>query len=396
MGTSKAVCARKNNRAIKMKLINLAKRTYATYKPIRDLYDRRRVNLQQVFNFSSLPFIDKQWLSQYVNLCDKTAVAAGDLAHIFTTSGTTDSPQFVAYTKQDWEIQTRVLKDSFQKIGITPDDIFYDLIPKTTIFGGYIALYAIEALGATLFPAGIMELSQHTKLITELKPTVLNGLAFFILKLAESLSAEVRKNVRIICLVGEILFDNTRKLVKNCYPNAEIFSGYGISEIGATNECKAHDGFHFDPDLFFLEIKEPDENGIGEVVFTSLFAQAMPLIRFMSGDKGQLLSSPCPCGCLWPRVRIFGRMDGMINIKGKLLDKQLLQKTIYAHNGIVWAHCVYHPNEQSRFEIMYIGDIEENKLHTDIKMQFDLSPILVKYNELPARQWKDKFIEVIQ
>lgn len=45
---------------------------------------------------------------------------------------------------------------------------------------------------------------------------------------------------------------------------------------------------------------------------------------------------------------------------------------------------------------MYIGDIEENKLHTDIKMQFDLSPILVKYNELPARQWKDKFIEVIQ
>ena len=379
-----------------MNTIEIVKKAYASYKPIRDLYDSQGITVQDSTDFYSLPFIDKQWLSQYTKLQDKVAVDIKSLAHIYTTSGSTNASQFVSYTKKDWKTQIEILKDSFQKIGITKTDLFYDLIPKTTIFGGYIPLHAIEALGATLFPAGKIETNQHVRLIAELKPTVLNGLAFFILKVGELLPEEVRKKVRIICLVGEMLFDNTRNHVKAFYPNAEIFSGYGISEIGVANECKVHDGFHFDPSLFFLEIKDPNVDGIGEVVFTSLFSQAMPLIRYKSGDMGQLVSSPCRCGCNWPRVRIFGRMDGMMNIKGKLVDKNLLEKTVYSHKGIVCAHCLYYPNQQSRFEIMYVGDIEEDKLLYDIKMQFDVRPVLMKQKELPDRQWKEKFIEEIQ
>ena len=109
-------------------MLDIIKRAYALYKPIRDLYDYNGVKIQENIDFFPLPFIDKSWLCQYAKIQDKIAVDLEEIAHVFTTSGTTTSPQYVAYTKADWDTHIEVLKDSFLKIGIRKKDVFYDLI----------------------------------------------------------------------------------------------------------------------------------------------------------------------------------------------------------------------------------------------------------------------------
>lgn len=365
---------------------------YKNYKPIRTLYEKHDINIDDV-EFEQLPYVDKFYLSNF-SLAESSAVDLVNITRIFTTSGTTSNQQFVLFTENDWNMQQELLKDSFEKIGISAEDIFYDSIPKTTIFGGYVALGAAEKLGATVISAGKLDKEQHVELICNTCPTVLNGIACFIIKIAYNLPSYIRENIRIICLVGEYLTESVRKQVLDCYPNAKVYSGYGISEICVANECINHDGFHFDPKLIQIELsKEKEEDEYGEVVFTSLFSEAMPLIRYKSGDKGVLYYDNCSCGCRWPRVKILGRIDKMTNIRGKLVSLELLKNYVYSIKGIVGAYCKYYPSKEQRFEIIYEGSIDENELINTIKQHFDITPV-VMFKEI-GLQWKNKFfIEV--
>ena len=81
------------------------------------------------------------------------------------------------------------------------------MVPRSTIFAAYVALSAAERTGVAVFPAGQCEIEVHVKYIRDLKPTILNGLAFFVVKLGEALPLECRARVKILCLKrGNVIF----------------------------------------------------------------------------------------------------------------------------------------------------------------------------------------------
>lgn len=366
------------------------KKAYSTFKPLRDLYDDNGVDINKELIFSNLPFINKDILCRY-GLHEKFGVPFDSIFKLFTTSGTTAKPQFVAFTKNDWNEVIEILSKSFKNSGVSSKDIFYDLIPKNTTFAGHVAASAAENAGALVIPAGKMETEQHVRVITELKPTVLNGLSFFIVKIGNMLPLEVRKCVKTIFSVGECLYDETRCVLKTLYPNAVVCSGYGVSEVFVSNECRMNNGIHYDNEKVLVEVINKNEQGIGELVFTSLYSEAMPLIRYRSGDLGFLINDKCPCGCNQPRLKVLGRIDAMFNIKGKLLSVELLKKTVFEEKGIEFGYCLYYPNNGSKFEIIYSGNIDEDHLKYVIKQRFDITPVLIKNNNMND-QWKHRFI----
>lgn len=362
---------------------------YNHFLPIQKLYKEFHINIDN-YTFEELPFLNKEILSQY-DATNKFASGLKEIERLYTTSGTTAAPQFLGYTKRDWDSITTMLSESFKLTGVSENDVFYDLIPKTSILAGYIALDAIVKIGATIIPAGKLEEEKHVDIINAIMPTILNGLGFFIIKLGNLISTEAREKIRLIFLVGEFLTDETRNTVKTIYPNAEVFSGYGISEVFMGNECHEHNGFHYDPKNVFIEVINPDENGVGELVFTSLYSEAMPLIRYRCGDKGFIHTKKCTCGCSLPKFQVLGRMDKMVNIKGKLTSLELLKETIYKTEGIKHATCIYYVNDNSRFELHYTGSINEDELKQKIKKLFDVTPSMIKEKYNLETQWKTSF-----
>lgn len=377
---------------LNLKINDLVHYAYHSYPPIRKLYQQENVDVG-CFCFFELPVIDKHFLNQF-SYEESFAVSSKDIVRVFTTSGTTGAPSYISLTQQDWDRQIRLLSTTFVDLGITQNDVFYDTVPRTTIFAAYLVLSAIERIGATVFPAGKTEIENHVKFIIDLKPTVLNGLAFFFIKLGEVLPQECRERIRILCLIGEFLYDSIRCKVESLYPNAKIYSGYGISEVLALNECTVQRGFHYNEDEYFIEVLNPDENGIGELTFTNMKAQAMPLIRYKSGDIGRIIDEPCSCGNPNKRFEVLGRIDNNVNIKGKLVNLDALKNHIFGIKGVVTAHCLYFPQEESRFEIHYNGNINEQEAIHKIKNLFGVSPVFFKDYECTS-QWKKGFFKVV-
>lgn len=226
-----------------MSLTDTIRYAFDNYKPLRDIYEKCNLSPYQNLKLDQLPFIDKKWLSLY-SFNESFAVPKERLIRTFTTTGTTCSPQFVAFTEADWKRQVSLLGESFKKIGIQSGDIFYDIIPRTTIFAAYVALDAAAWTGALTVPAGKLKMEQHLHLLESIRPTVLDGLAFFVLRLGQMMSIPLREHVRIICLVGEPLYESTRHQIKMLFPNATIYSGYGISEIMCVNGCSGNSRYH--------------------------------------------------------------------------------------------------------------------------------------------------------
>ena len=372
------------------KLYQQIEYAYNNYPPIRRLYTEQNVQLSRNMSFESLPYINKAILS-CCSFDELFAVPVNRLSRIFTSSGTTGEKHYVAYTANDWNAHTAILARSFACSGLTADDVFYDCIPKSPVFGGHIPDAAVDALGAAVIPAGKMDMQEHLKMICTVKPTALNGLSFFILKAGGLLPDEIRSCIRRIYLVGECLYPLIREKIQEQFPNAELFSGYGISEMCANNECPDHSGFCYDREEYIVEIADPDENGVGEIVFTSLFSEAMPLIRYRTGDKGRIVSADENS----TKIEVLGRLDNMINIKGKLVDKDELKKTIYSCKGVEFAYLEYYPLEDSRIELHYTGKVDETVLAGSIKQKFDITPGVYRADAIDTGQWKTQFVRVI-
>lgn len=368
--------------------------SFKNYLPIKQLYTEHNVEINSKMQFDNLPFICKNILSEYS--FDKLfAVPITRISRIFTSTGTTGKKHYVAFTENDWKMQSNILARSFIQSGLTSDDVFYDCVPKSPVFGGHISYAAATQAGATVVPGGKMNTDEHLNMICTIKPTVLNGLSFFILKIGGLLPEDIRTKIKLIYVVGEYLYPLIREKIQQMYPNAEIFSGYGISEMCANNECRDHSGFHYNPEEYIVEVINQDSNGIGEIVFTSLFSEAMPLIRYKTGDKGRLIETGCCCGNEWPKIEVIGRLDQMINIKGKLIDKDELKKVIYSCEKVKFAHLKYYPMEDSRIELHYLGNADREELSEIIKQRFDITPVIFNNDSIEIEQWKTPFIEVI-
>lgn len=281
-----------------------------------------------------LPFTDKGELGRYPD--EFLAVPPREVVDIVLSSGTTGDSTAVMYTENDLHRLRYNEEISFAGCGVTADDTVLLTCTIDRCFIAGLAYYSgARGLGAAVIRNGLCSVESHLEIIRRLKPTVLIGVPTFLLKLGEYLRTQgldpTASGVRSLICIGEPLRDRNLALLAigerlEAVWAAPPYSTYASSEtISSFCECTARQGGHLHPELAIVEIVAEDgtvlpPGEIGEVVTTPLAIEAMPLLRFRTGDISFLIEEPCACGRTSMRLGpILGRKAQMMKVRGTTL-----------------------------------------------------------------------------
>ncbi|ACL63412.1 Phenylacetate--CoA ligase [Anaeromyxobacter dehalogenans 2CP-1] len=275
-----------------------------------------------------LPFTVKDDLRQSYPL-GLLAVPREQVVRIHGSSGTTGRPTFVAYTRRDLDTWTGLVARFLVAGGLRPEHTVHVAFGYGLFTGGFGLHYGIERVGAAVVPSGGGNTPRQVRLICDLSADVLISTPSYALHVGEVARAEGLKPgdlpLRYGHFGGEPWTEEMRGEIERSL-GILAFNNYGLSEVigpGVAGECPARDGMHVQEDHFIVECLDPvtlepvPDGEVGELVFTSLTKEAMPVLRYRTRDLAALDRSPCPCGRTGVRMsRVRGRSDDMLIIRG--------------------------------------------------------------------------------
>ena len=275
-----------------------------------------------------LPFTTKQDLRDNYPY-GLQAAPASEIVRVHASSGTTGNPTIVGYTRKDLAVWSEVMTRCLTAFGVTRDDTFSVSYGYGLFTGGLGAHYGVENLGATVILASTGNTEKHIRLIRDLKISGIACTPSYALYLAETLEkmglTKEDIGLRIGAFGAEPWTENMRKEIDEPL-GLKGYNIYGLSEImgpGVSYECSEQNGSHICEDHFYPEIINPDtleqlpRGQQGELVFTTLTKEGMPVIRYRTRDLTHLNYEKCRCGRTMVRMgRIVGRSDDMLIIRG--------------------------------------------------------------------------------
>ncbi len=256
------------------------------------------------------------------------AAPMSEIVRTHASSGTTGKPTVVGYTRKDIEIWQECVARAFTQAGITREDRIQVAYGYGLFTGGLGAHYGAENLGAMVVP---MSTGNTKKLITMMKDfgvTAISCTPSYLLHIAEVLEENGDLgNIRLRTAVcgAEPWTDNMRRQIEDKL-GINAFDIYGLSEVmgpGVACDCQFHKGLHVYEDHFLPEIIDPNtlepipQGTTGELVFTTLTKEGIPLIRYRTKDLTSIDYGKCECGRTLARISRFkGRSDDMLIIRG--------------------------------------------------------------------------------
>lgn len=286
-------------------------------------------DIKEIGDLSKLPFTVKEDLRDNYPY-DLFAVPMNEVIRVHASSGTTGKPTVVGYTRDDLATWSEVVARSFALSGAKPGDIFQNAYGYGLFTGGLGMHYGAELMGLNTIPVSGGNTARQMMLLQDFGTDIMACTPSYSLTLADALidagidPADLK--VRSFILGAEPWTDVMRDEIE-LKLQAHAVNIYGLSEIigpGVSNECvEAKDGMHIFEDHFVPEIIDPKtgevlgEGEVGELVFTTLTKQALPLIRYRTKDLCSLTYEACKCGRTHARMsRVLGRSDDMLVIRG--------------------------------------------------------------------------------
>lgn len=275
-----------------------------------------------------LPFTTKQDLRDNYPY-GLFAVPMSEIIRLHASSGTTGRPTVVGYTRKDLSIWSESIARCLTAFGATGHDIFSVAYGYGLFTGGLGMHYGVENLGATVIPMSSGNTAKQIQLMHDFGPTAIACTPSYALYLAEAIEASNMPredfNLRIGIFGAEPWTENMRKEIETKL-GIKAFNIYGLSEImgpGVSHECEFQSGSHIVEDHFMPEIIDPETlkplsyGEQGELVFTTLTKEGLPLLRYRTKDLCSLTDDKCECGRTNVRMsRIVGRSDDMLIIRG--------------------------------------------------------------------------------
>jgi phenylacetate-CoA ligase len=258
------------------------------------------------------------------------AVPLEECVRVHASSGTTGSAVAVLHTENDIETWSNLVARCLYGVGVRRSDVFQNIAGYGLFTGGLGFHYGAQKVGALVIPASAGNSKRQVNLMIDFGTTVIHimpSFALYLIRVFENMGIDPIKDtkLRIMFLGAEPHSEETRKRIEELY-GVDAYNSYGLSEMngpGVSFECHLKEGLHIWEDSFIVEIIDPkgDEpvppGATGELVYTTLAREAMPLIRYRSGDLAYFFSDPCSCGRTHRRIsRIQGRVDDMIIWKG--------------------------------------------------------------------------------
>jgi len=254
------------------------------------------------------------------------AVRLKEIIRIHTTSGTTGKPTVVGYTRQDLENWSDLIARNMTMIGLGEDDIFQNAVNYGLFTGGLGFHYGAEKVGMTVIPSATGNTRRQIEMIEDFGVTVLHCTPSYALHLAEVAESmgKTLDSLRIGIFGAEPWSENTRAELERRL-GVKAYDSYGLSEMygpGVAFECPERNGLHLWHDCYLAEIIDPvtgerlAPGERGELVITPLVKEALPLVRYRTGDVTRLIDDGCACGRGQKIERITGRSDDMLVIRG--------------------------------------------------------------------------------
>jgi len=258
------------------------------------------------------------------------AVSRDEIIRMHSSSGTTGKATVIFHTARDIDRWTNMVARSMYMTGVRKSDVFQNTMGYGLFTGGLGFHYGAEKLGMMVVPSGPGNSARQISLMRDFGTTVIHILPSYALHLLdtfEELSLDPKKDVdlRTAFLGAEPHSEEMRKKIEESY-DISAFNSYGLSEMngpGVAFECPEKNGLHVWEDNYIMEIINPNtlepvaDGETGELVFTTLTREGMPIIRYRTRDLTSLYSGECACGRTYRRIaRIKGRSDDMLIIKG--------------------------------------------------------------------------------
>ena len=312
------------------RLIKQLTRVYHNVVPYREKMQEAGIHpldITSLKDLERLPFTYKEDLRLNYPF-GLFAIAKSELVRVHASSGTTGRATVVGYTRRDIEIWKECVARVLSMAGITRDDTIQVSYGYGLFTGGLGLHYGGENLGATVIPMSTSNTKKQINMMIDLGATAIASTPSYLQHIIESLEEEGRLDgikLRVAICGGEPWTDDMRRAIEE-KTGIACYDIYGLSEImgpGVAAECPYHQGLHIHEDHFYPEIIDPDtgevlgEGETGELVITTLTKEALPLIRYRTGDLTSLTKAPCQCGRTSLRISKFlGRSDDMLIIKG--------------------------------------------------------------------------------
>lgn len=284
-------------------------------------------DIQGIEDLDKLPYTTKDDLRDTYPF-GLFAAPQSEIVRIHASSGTTGKATVVGYTRKDIDIWAECVARALSQAGVTRGDTIQVAYGYGLFTGGLGAHYGAEHLGATVVPMSTGNTKKLTTMMKDFGVTAIACTPSYLLHIAETLEAEGDiPNIKLKAAIcgAEPWTDQMRLQIEEKL-HIHAHDIYGLSEImgpGVACDCEYHKGLHVYEDHFLPEIIDPDTlkpigaDQTGELVFTTLTKEGLPLIRYRTKDLTSISYDTCECGRTLARISRFkGRSDDMLIIRG--------------------------------------------------------------------------------
>jgi phenylacetate-CoA ligase len=351
-------------------------RAYHNVPHYRRLFQKHGIDpedVQSLSDLANMPFTYKTDLRDNYPY-DMFAVSLSEVVRIHSSSGTTGKPTVVGYTRRDLNTWSELMARALTSGGATRHDVIQNAYGYGLFTGGLGFHYGGEKIGASIIPISGGNTDRQVMIMKDYGSTILACTPSYALFLAETLEDLGIKPEELKLKFGifgaEPWSENMRREIETRL-KIKALDIYGLSEIigpGVAVECLEQKGLHVMEDHFIVEVIDPatgevlPEGESGELVFTSLTKEALPIIRYRTGDISRIIPEPCACGRTLRRIgRIQGRTDDMLIIRGVNVFPSQIEHVLLQMGDV-----------QPHYQLIVdrIGQLDQLEVHVEVSETF--------------------------
>ncbi|MBR0117333.1 MAG: phenylacetate--CoA ligase [Prevotella sp.] len=366
------------------KLVALVYRNVPFYREKMQALDINPADIVDIEDIVKLPFTTKQDLRDNYPYGLQCA-APSEIVRVHASSGTTGNATIVGYTRRDIEVWAEGMARALTAYGVGRGDTFSVSYGYGLFTGGLGAHYGVERIGAAVVPASTGNTEKHLKLIKDLGVTGIACTPSYALYLAETMEKMgIKKedlNLRVGAFGAEPWTENMRQEIQQRL-GVKGYNLYGLSEVcgpGVSYECEAQNGSHICEDHFYPEIINPETleelpiGQTGELVFTTLTKEGMPLLRYRTRDLCSLMEGTCSCGRTSVRMgRIMGRSDDMLIIRGINVFPSQVESVILSMPQFEPVYMIVVDRKNNLDTMQVQVEVRKNFFNDDIGQMFEM------------------------
>lgn len=255
---------------------------------------------------------------------------------VFETTGTSGSPKRVYFDYEELEFAARYEAAALYENGVRPGDRVACAFDAGYWISSWVSFLACKQIGAFCSAMGKPHPREFYSRLGLYRYNVIMADPTWLVSLSEIAEKEGTFPLRVIFAAGDRMTDVYRNYVQEVW-KAPVILGYGSTEAGggAGMECLRREGYHLDEYNFLFEILDPDPEGYGELVVTTLSRRTMPLIRYRARDVARFIEGVCPCGATIQRMsKIKGRRDEMVVMGAGNMHPEIFERMLHDVEGL--------------------------------------------------------------